>query len=229
MKACPNCGWSQPVEPDDPSSDPRDAAARTQGLARVGSVAEAGYLVALLQEAGVSASAHADDSFSAVQGAWNLTYVVSVPTAQRALAVRVLQAEANEGFSEIADRVFDGAPTAGEQSLVNPWRMITVLAVVAAAGALVAADTLGRGGREAARQANPRGGAAEPIDRMAGALRDHGTPFRSDPVEGGPRRMLRFLPQAGAWELLTDADRDGRYESRRRFSDPQVAPQAAAR
>lgn len=224
MDTCAKCGWSPPPDSGDPGT--------ARDLARVGSVAEAGYLVALLHEAGLDASARADESFNAVQGAWNVAYVVSVPAAHTQLASRILQAEANEAFGEVSGRVFDDTEPGGDQSLVNPWRMLTVLAVVAAAGAVMAADTFGLGGRgrrEAARQANQRGGHAEPIDHLPGALRMHEAPFRSDPVAGGPRRMLRFMPQMGAWELLTDADHDGRYESRRRFSDPQVAPQAAAR
>lgn len=223
MDTCAKCGWSPPPESVDPGT--------TRDLARVGSVAEAGYLVALLQEAGLSAAARANESFNAVQGAWQIAYVVSVPTTHTQLASRILQAEANDAFGDVSGRVFDdGEP--GEQALVNPWRMLTVLAVVAAAGAVMAADTFGVGGRgrhEAARQAHLRGGPAEPIDHLSGALRTHEAPFRSDPVAGGPRRMLRYLPRLGAWELLTDADHDGRYESRRRFSDPQLAPQAAAR
>lgn len=223
MDTCAKCGLAADQDPSDPTVG-RD-------LARVGSVAEAGYLVALLQESGVAANARPVESFNAALGSWSLAYVVSVPVDDSQAAARLLQAEASEEFTEISARFFDAPAATAASPPVNPWRMLTVLAIVAAAGAMMAVDTFGgwRGRREAARQADRRGGPAEPINRLPDALRAHGASFHSNPAAGGPRRMLRFLPQAAAWELLTDADQDGHYESRRRFADPQVAPHAAAR
>jgi len=217
MDACPNCG----------QSPPRPASAEpTRDLARVASIAEAGYLVHLLQQAGVDASARAVETFSAVTGAWTTAYVVTTPEGQAVDAARMLQAEAAADFAEAAGGLF--AEEAPPTAVVNPWRMLTVLAVVAAAGAAVAVDSLGaRPGR--ARPPHRDAGAAEPIDRLLDAMRQAPAPFRSEPIAGGPRRRLAFDHRTGVWELATDADRDGRYESRRRFGGAPVAAPPAGR
>ena len=69
-------------------------------------------------------------------------------------------------------------------------------------------------------------GRVEPLERLAAAMGEAGVAFRAESVAGGPRQRLRFLPGPAVWELSTDADRDGRYESHRRFAQRRLAPVA---
>lgn len=221
MTSCANCGWSAPPE----------GRGETRDLVRAGSIAEAGYLVELLQAAGVTAVARPSENFSAAQGAWNTAYTVAVPVDQAEPAGRLLQAEANSDFVQVADRLFDRGEASEDRKVVNPWRMLTVLAIVVATGAALAIDTFGGGRVRRAEEADGRGvrRATEPMGKLTQALRESGGVFQAEPVAGGPRRRLRFLPAIGVWELSTDADRDGRYESHRRFGGAPVARPALAR
>lgn len=222
MDACPNCGSSQPAwharkVDDEPKID----------LARVTSVAEAGYLVSLLEEAQIPASARPAESFNAVNGSWSPTYHVSVPTSEAEAAGRILQAESRGEFAEIAEQVFRPADASHETPTVNPWRMLTVLAIVAAAGAAFVSDRLGGRAQPVRRDQAPDANKerkAESLASLVAALRDSPAPLMTRGGAIGPHQELRYSQATGALILSIDADRDGRFETHRRFTATPAEP-----
>lgn len=202
MLACPNCGF--PSGAATPSTGPR------RDVARVGSVAEAGYLVSVLEEAGVEAVSRPDENFNAATGDWAASYRLSVPEAQVAQAVRALQQEAAaQADDQSADTDGAAAPFA------NPWAMLGVLAVVVAAGAVWSAEH---------RQPPPRRGdapagqaAPTPLAALGRAIGPRGAEFVAEARPGEPARRLRYDADQRVWTLSIDADHDGRFETRHRF------------
>lgn len=219
MKACPSCGWSS-SSPDSPAT----TEVRSYDLARLDSVAEAGYLVSLLEEAGVPAVARPLEAFDAARGAWSSTYTVSIAADDRQAAARVLEAESHHDFVRLAEQVFDSPAGAGETPSVNPWGMLAVLAVVAVTG-LLAFGTLGDPHRRNRRAQPPRPEAdrPEPLEALVAALGAEAAPLRSE-AGVGPRRRLHYAPSSETLILSTDADGDGQYESRRRFAARPIDP-----
>lgn len=211
-----------------PPSRPLGKEATThRDVARVATVAEAGYLIGLLDSARVASSIRSSESFSAVDGAWSTTYTVSVAEQDVDLAARLLQAEA-QGIlptSNEADRSIDAAQQ------VNPWSMLAVLAIIAAGAAWALTQRTAPPERKQPER-RQRGAAAaaeaEPIGALAEAVSRSGATFYTDDPQR-PRQRLRYLQRSQQWVLSTDADRDGRYESHRRFnaSAPLVGEAAA--
>lgn len=220
MTACPRCGSPQ----DAPAS--RDENAPRRDLARVASIAEAGYLVSLLESAGLAATTRPVESFNAVTGAWSATHTVSVAEADVPIAAGLLRAESRGQNLEVVLGSADSSRGEGEPSSVNPWRMLAVLAVVAATGTLLAWNAFGDKQRARlpfqvidADVPDP-----EPESLLAVVLRQQPGPYYSDGGPAGGRRRLAFSELTQAWTLSIDEDRDGRYETHRRFAvTPAVA------
>ncbi|MEQ8846321.1 hypothetical protein [Botrimarina sp.] len=208
MHACPNCGH------DAAPRESRVAGPRTD-VARVASAAEAGYLVALLEEAGVAAVSRPDESFNAATGEWVAAYRLSVPEDDVVLAAQVLRDEAASQAEELASE----AAAAGA---VNPWKMLGVLAVVVAAGAVWTAER--NDGPLRPRAAGMRRPAFTPLAALSQAVGPRGAEFVAEPMPNEPDRRLRYDPAAKAWVLSIDADHDGRFERRLRFEEKTAAP-----
>ncbi len=191
-------------------------------LARVTSVAEAGYLVSLLEEAQIHATARPSENFNAVHGAWTPTYHISIPAADAEAAARVLQAESDHDFGEVAEQVFRPDESRQNPAAVNPWRMLTVLAVVAAAGTAFVADRLGNRAQPVRREAIAAPPRAESLASLFRVLQAAPAPMTTGEAEAGPRHRLRYSDVDDSLVLSVDADRDGRYESHRRFTPAAV-------
>ena len=69
------------------------------------------------------------------------------------------------------------------------------------------------GQRFAADQAAPK----PPRDSLSSAVTAIGRPLVTEPAAGLPRHRLYYHWREQAWYLDTDADADGRFESRQRF------------
>lgn len=222
MTVCPQCGSLQEALPRQEGGPRRD-------LARVSSVAEAGYLVSLLESAGLAATTRPTESFNAVTGAWASTHVISIAEADVPIATRLLSAEASGVTLEATTESSGGHENLARPVSVNPWRMLTVLAVIASVGMLLALDTLDvwpQPGRPA-----DRGDAVlppiEPESQLGSVLRQQPGPFYADNGKAGGRRRLVFSERGQLWTLSIDKNRDGRYETHRRFAPlPPVAEKA---
>ncbi|MEO0530831.1 MAG: hypothetical protein AAF266_09705 [Planctomycetota bacterium] len=217
----------QPQSLRQASSTTREAASGSRRVARVGSIAEAGYLVSLLESASITAESRPVESFSAVTGAWSASHEVRVAESDADVAAALLRAEAR---GEDLEPVLAGvaADPAAANGSVNPWRMLAVLSAIVVTGTLLVQKNLGDGPR--VRQPNDRVDGerqpTEPESRLAAALRQSPATYYSSADPAGARRRLSFSQRTQAWTLSTDEDGDGRYEKHRRFA--AMPPVAAA-
>ncbi|QDT68600.1 hypothetical protein MalM25_15230 [Planctomycetes bacterium MalM25] len=221
MKACPSCGWSPESAESSAPGQPASC-----DLARLDSVAEAGYLVSLLEGAGIPAVARPLEAFDAARGAWSSAYAVSIAASDRQAASRVLAAESHSDFAQLAERVFDSRDSRDPVLSVNPWRMLAVLAGVLVVGVL--AFDKRRVPHQPAAEPHREPDRHEPLEALISALSAEGVSLHSE-AGAGPRRRLRYSPDTQSLILATDADGDGRYESRRRFAARPIDPPPVGR
>jgi hypothetical protein len=191
---CPHCGT--PLE--------RDETIHWTNVARVTNLAEAGFLVDELAGDEIEARIYQTEDFSALADRWLVSYMIqSPPEAAQAAAARIRQ-----HLAEIESYQDPAGAWPGERPTVDPlsWRPV---ALVILAG--VASFALGQ--RFAADRDPPR----PPRDSLANAMAAIGRPLTSEPAAARPRHRLYYHLHEQAWHLDTDADGDGRYETRQRF------------
>lgn len=200
----------------------RDSASATEGpisgraVARVANLAEAGYLVSLLEAEGIEATVHPVESFNAVSGVWTLAHQLSVAEDRALDAARVLRAEADARLdaaepAETRQAAYgDSYGVGGSDEPANLIRPLTLLLVAAAvAWGLLGRHGAGKNGRAV--------GDTEPAAALGPALRALGLPLYAADGPNRPLHRFRFDAEAACWELASDADRDGDFETLRRF------------
>jgi hypothetical protein len=192
---CPHCG--APLV--------RDDGARWVNVARVTNLAEAGFLVDELSGEGIEARIYQSEDFNALTDRWLVSYLIqSPPEAAQAAAAQIRQQ-----LMEIESHQQPGAaehwPEARPPLDPLAWRPIA-LVVLAGMASFVLGQRLA-----VERDAKPT------RNSLSGAVSAIGRPLVTEPAAGLPRHRLDYHWRDEAWYLDTDADGDGRYETRQRF------------
>jgi hypothetical protein len=194
-EACPHCG----------ARLVREEPARWINVARVANLAEAGFLVDELAGEGIDARIYQSEDFNALTDRRSVNYLLqSPPEDAQAAAARIRRHLAEmESYPEPdASGAWPDERPAFDALLWRP------MALVVLAG--VASFVLGQ--RFAAERA-PK----PPRNSLSSAISAIGRPLVTEPAAGLPRHRLYYHWREQAWYLDTDADGDGRYESRQRF------------
>jgi hypothetical protein len=186
---------------------PGEASDRWTNVARVTSLAEAGFLADELAGEGIDARIYQADEFSALSDRWNAHYLIqTAPGDAQAAAARIRRhlAEMDAGRSSTGGQLWDD-----QRATVDPifWRPV-VLMVLAGVVSFVVGQRFAAE-RDAARQ--------PPQGTLSGAVNAIGRPLVTEPAAGLPRHRLYYSGRQQSWYLDTDANGDGRYESRQRF------------
>lgn len=215
MFVCPKCASSFDILPSQtaPYTCPVCAARlRPQpasnwvDVARLTSLAEAGFLSDELNGLDIDALVHQTDEFCETSGGWATSYLIRVPAdmAQEAAArIRCHVAEAAEDDSPPS--AFGFTTEAGP---IDPayWRPV---AVVVLAG--VASFVLGR------QTAMPEAQRRSQRDSLSAAVDSIGRPLVSESSPGQARHRLSYDRSRQAWHLDIDRNGDGSYDARRQF------------
>ncbi len=192
---CPHCGVGLVSSPD---SD-------WISVARLMSLAEAGYFADILADHGVQAQTRLAHDFSAVDGRWESVYVLQVREAEAELAAARIQAALGKE-DDLAHPEHD----ADEDSPALPviWRPLALMVMAVAVAYLAGRGVWNLRGAEPARA---------PSDRLWDTMMQIDRPFVSPPGRDGVRYRFRIDRTANAVILEQDRDADGLYESVRRF------------
>jgi hypothetical protein len=194
-EACPHCG--APLV--------RDESARWINVARVTNLAEAGFLVDELAGEGVDARVYQSEDFSALTDRWLVSYLIqSPPEAAQAAASHIRRHLAEmESYQEPAA----SGGWLDERPAFDPhvWRPVALVILAGMASFVL--------GQRFVADRNPK----PPGNSLSGAISAIGRPLVTEPAAGLPRHRLYYHWREQAWYLDTDADADGRYESRQRF------------
>lgn len=195
-RRCPRCDARLPAEVDDGWTN----------VARVTSLAEAGFLVDELAGEGIDARIYQADEFNALANRWMADYFIQTPPDR-----------AHAAAAQIRGHLADAEPApslASEQPWVEQrgaelviWRPVALMV-------LAGVVSFGVGQRFAADRDEVRN---PPRNTLAGAVHAIGRPLATEPKPGLARHQLWYHDGKQAWYLETDADADGRYESRQRF------------
>jgi hypothetical protein len=196
--ACPRCG----------AAIPRDESATPWvDVARVGNLAEAGFLTDELIGLGVDARIHQVEEFSALSDRWQTAYLIRVPSASTsAAAARIRQHLVDEVEETGAGAM--GFRFSAESDAIDPlfWRPV---ALVVLAG--VASFMLGqRFSEQRVERRLPRG----PLATAVGAI---GRPLVTESAPGEPRYRLSVDRRREVWLLDIDRDGDGIYDRQQHF------------
>ena len=174
--------------------------------ARASSLAEAGYLVSVLQSEGLDAEVQHTKSYSAISGGWLTDYVISAPEDQLHEVAAVLRAEATafEEDSELEDP---------DEEIFRQvvWRPVALMAV-AGVVSFIAGQHL------AAPKPN-----TGPWS-LGKAVDSVGRPFYTEAGPDGGRHRLTFDRKSSEWRLDSDVDGDGRFDRRLRFAAEAALP-----
>lgn len=176
-------------------------------VARVTSLAEAGFLTDELVGLGIEAQIYQLEEFGGSSHRWDAAYLIRVPTsmAQEAAArIREHLAEDAAGSEGVPSHFLFSA----DSTAIDPafWRPI---ALVVLAG--VASFALGQQFPEH----RPRNRASDnPLPKAVDAI---GRPLVTEPVAGQPQYRLSFDRRRETWSLDCDREGDGVYESQQRF------------
>jgi hypothetical protein len=184
----------------------REETNRWINVARVTNLAEAGFLADELAGEGIIARIYQTEDFSALTDRWMSSYLIQSPPGEASAAaarIRRHLAEIESYQEPSASGTWGDERPALEPTL---WRPV---AVVVLAG--MASFALGQ------RFAADRELARPPRNSLSGAITAIGRPLVTEPAPGLARHRLYYHWRDEAWYLDTDADSDGRYESRRQF------------
>lgn len=196
VAGCPHCG------------ERTDSNVGWQNAARVGNLAEAGYLVSRLAGEGIEARLVGTDSFDAITGAWASAYLLQVAPESLAPARELLLAEAEEADREELNLDERGESRDEEPLHLVLWRPVALMAVAGLA-------TLWLGQRFAEprpRVAPHRGPAA-----LGRAIEAIGEPFVVENGAGHVQHRLQYRSAQRAWLLESDTDGDGRLDTQQIF------------
>lgn len=194
---CPRCGRALGEEVVSAWTD----------VARVTNLAEAGFLTDELIGFGIEARIHQMDEFSALDDRWSAKYLIQVPDDLAQKAATQLQQYANEEprFVEGDGQLFRHSNNRAVDPLF--WRPVALIVLTGIVSFLMGQKLTGQ---NAARRAAPNSlpSTVNQIDR----------PFVTEPSPGNPRFRLSFDSRRQTWQLDTDRNNDGRFESRRQFN-----------
>lgn len=214
MMYCPQCCRPMP-EPQSSSAEricPQCAVANEgesrdwASAARVTSLAEAGYLVSMLEGEGIEARLVELSSFDATGGAWGNHYLLQVVRHQVEQAKPLLQSEASEAEGEEAYWQSRGEQEESDSRVV--WRPVALMALAGMA-------TLWYGATQWAAQRPPR--PPQNIADLAAAMDDVGQPFVVIDAQGNLVHRLTYQSRQQVWLLESDYNGDGRVDHLRRF------------
>jgi hypothetical protein len=176
-------------------------------VARVGNLAEAGFLTDELIGLGIDARIHQVEEFSALSDRWQTAYLIRVPSAATsAAAARIRQHLVDEVEETSAGAM--GFRFSAESEAIDPlfWRPV---ALVVLAG--VASFLLGqRFSEQKIERRLPRG----PLATAVGAI---GRPLVTESAPGEPRYRLSVDRRREVWLLDIDRDGDGIYDRQQHF------------
>jgi hypothetical protein len=197
VRACPACGATLPSEAKDDWTN----------VARVTSLAEAGFLADELAGAGLEVRIYRAEDFSALADRWTAQFFIQAPSRD----AHSVAAHIRQHLTDTETRL----PLAGAGSwdgLRSPvdlifWRPVALIVLAGVVSFVV-------GQRFAAER---EAGHQLPRNSLPGAVNAIGRPLVTEPVPGLPRHRLLYNRWQQAWYLDTDADSDGRYETRQRF------------
>ncbi len=198
---CPHC---QAVEQTSQVASHED----WQSAAKVANLAEAGYLVSRLAGEGIDARLVETETFSAMNGNWQATYVLQVPVARLATAGEILRREAEEFEREQPDYDPLGQRIDDESVHLVFWRPVALMAVAGLA-------TLWLGQRVA--DPRPRIAPNRNAAALGSAIEAVGKPFVVTTDAGRVRHRLRYRSATHTWYFESDTDGDGRIDRQQRF------------
>jgi hypothetical protein len=210
MHYCEQCARSvEPVEPNRLSQIcPRCGEPLTLiqpdgwvNVARLTSLAEAGFLTDELVSEGVEARVYAAETFSVLANRWTPSYLIQVPSEAAQEAASAIRRQLAE------DQFLDEDPSDDDRPEPAHWRP-AALVLVAGAMCFVLGQQFGR--QDDQRRPVPHNS----LPVTVGAI---GRPMFTEPVPGQPRYRLTYQPHEQTWYLDADADGDGRFEGRREF------------
>ncbi len=194
MDICENCRAELSESGGAPPADACD-------VARVSSLAEAGYLTGLLGDEGLPVWVRQHDEFNAVTGNWSCCFILQAKQSDSARVAATLRREAGEIAQEERDEVGEAEYEPFQRVL---WRPVALMTLAGVASFWL--------GQRVAQDRGPTG-----PEQLAAAMGQADGPFVAR-GEGLTRRQLTFDPLSRSWRLETDADGDGRIDSRRWFS-----------
>jgi hypothetical protein len=196
--ACPRCGAT--IQREETSSP-------WVNVARVGNLAEAGFLSDELIGLGIDARIHQVEEFSAPSDRWQTAYLIRVPSSATSVAAARIRQHLVDEVEETSAGAM-GFRFSAESEAIDPlfWRPV---ALVVLAG--VASFMLGqRFSEQKVERRLPRG----PLATAVGAI---GRPLVTEPAPGEPRYRLSVDRRREVWLLDIDQDGDGIYDRRRHF------------
>jgi len=213
MTRCPHCGndHNTKLEPDarcskcnwTPSEDRCWVA-----VARMASLAEAGFFADALEAHGLSARVFHRQDFNALDGYWESYYELAAQRGDSASAVTLLREQLAALGGDSNDDEFDNLPRGYNFSASRLAHVWTPLICAALAGGF--AYWVGRTGM--GRFMDTR----EPVTSLWHVVAES-PPFWSEPQRGTPRRCLRFDAASQSVYLEEDFDGDGQVDHQRQF------------
>src|SRR5262245_4499336 len=186
---CPRCNWT-------PSEDRTWVA-----VARMASLAEAGFFADALEAHGISSRVFHRQDFNALDGYWESYYELAAQRAESARAVALLRDELAALGGELNEDEHEHLPARFSYSASRMVHVWTPLICAALAGGIF--YWVGRSGM--GRFPDTR----EPVTSLWHVVAES-PPFWSEPQRGLPRRCLRFDAVSQSVYLEEDIDGDGR-------------------
>jgi hypothetical protein len=183
-----------------------DADPRWINVARLTNLAEAGFLADELCGEGIEVRIYQANDFNALTDRWTANYLIQATPQEASAASARIRSHLVD--MEARGETSGDSPRDQEQPAPD-FAFLRPVAIVVLAG--MASFMLGQ--KMAADRDPPR----PPRDSLPRAISDIGRPLVTEPSAGLPRHRLSYQPRQKTWFLETDADGDGRYESRQQF------------
>ena len=176
-------------------------------VARVGNLAEAGFLTDELVGIGFEARIHQLDDFNALSDRWTSVYLIQVPAEHAEQAAAQIQQYRDDDIRSRQGEEYS-APLSLSNQVMDPhfWRPVALIVLTGVASFVL--------GQRLSGQNPGRPLASRSLSTVANQI---GRPFVTEPVAGKPRYRLSFDSRQQAWSLETDRDNDGRYDARQKF------------
>lgn len=226
MPSCSKCeGFLSPLEYTDnicsrclaegdqqSDSTPERETGIWRDVAKLVNLAEAGYMVSCLEQQGIAARLVQAESFNAVSGTWDHSYVLQVAAASTSRAIEILHTESEQFHNEQPEYDEFGEPIEREPVHLVFWRPVALMAVAG-----LATLWLGQRVADQRQRVVPNRNAAA----LGSALEALGEPLVVTSEDGQTKHRLWFRPQDRTWRLESDTNGDGRLDREQRFAlDP---------
>jgi hypothetical protein len=182
-------------------------------IARMGNLAEAGFLSELLDSKGIPSHLERRENFSAVDGGWSAQFVLRVPPDYHERALDLLRNEvADYHAEEDADDRFDAEPVS-ILDVMRRLRGIPIIGLFLLLGMVaISAYAAGKATRNLAPRAPVQPGLWQ-------ALTETSIPYVAVTRDGRLRRSLHYDERERKLILQIDTDDDGRFDRRREFRE----------